>query len=97
MVEESTSDEGIINSGHLPDKPTHEFSLEELKLIMDNNPAGMIELFDRSDWETDDAGRKSIIKNLRDKVLMKNLANLPLKLLINLMIYTVRSLSVITV
>lgn len=68
MVEESTSDEGIINSGHLPDKPTHEFSLEELKLIMDNNPAGMIELFDRSDWEIDDAGRKSIIKNLRDKV-----------------------------
>lgn len=67
MIEEANSDKGVINSGRLPDKPTHEFTPEELQLIMDNHPASMIELFDRSDWEIDDAGRQAIINSLRSK------------------------------
>jgi hypothetical protein len=70
MIEQSQaqSTEEMIERGELPDKSTQDFTMEELDLIMQARPTAVLELFERSGWELDDAGRDMITKSLQDEV-----------------------------
>ena len=58
----------MIKRGELPEKAIHEFSINELERIMQTRPTAILELFERSGWEIDDAGRETIARSLIEEV-----------------------------
>lgn len=70
MIErtQAQSSEEMIERGELPEKSTYEFSQFELDLVMQIRPTAILELFERSGWQMDDAGRESIAASLKERV-----------------------------
>lgn len=70
MIEktQTQSTEEMIGRGELPEKSTQDFTMEELEIIMKARPTAVLELFERSGWELDDAGRDVIAQSLQDEV-----------------------------
>ena len=66
MINESKaqSTEDMLERGEIPDKPTNEFSMFELDQIMQARPTAIFELFSRSGWTIDDAGREAIADSM---------------------------------
>lgn len=65
---QTQSTEEMIGRGELPEKSTQDFTMEELEIIMKARPTAVLELFERSGWELDDAGRDVIAQSLQDEV-----------------------------
>lgn len=73
MQEMVTESKGNSSAGddnyELPDKDISDFSIDEMHDIMLNHPVKILELFERSGWLIDDAGRKAVSAALRNSAL----------------------------